>query len=179
MGSACDICAKPGACCSGFRLAHPALNSHDTIEGVTAALQTLRSAMVNGMPCSVGPAMTSTPEQRVYEGVPFRPLFKDRHGTWIMWCTNLTREGRCGDYDNRPPTCISFEAGEAGICVHHIPKHGLCTERSVTPNYKRPQHMHLNQHFWRKRPAPPIEGGEKCQKLPNSDEIRHKHAEAA
>jgi Fe-S-cluster containining protein len=60
--------------------------------------------------------------------LPFVPL--EVWGRWIdeesgrtysaYWyrCSNLLPNGRCGDYDNRPGLCRSFEPASDPLCVH-------------------------------------------------------------
>lgn len=39
----------------------------------------------------------------------------------IRWqCKNLTPEGRCGDYENRPNLCRIYEPGEDRLCAVYI-----------------------------------------------------------
>ena len=38
---------------------------------------------------------------------------------WFFGCGKLLPNGKCGDYENRPALCRSFEAGgDSGLCVH-------------------------------------------------------------
>lgn len=40
------------------------------------------------------------------------------HGVrWLYSCTNLTPEGRCSDYDNRPKMCQEFKPGADALCA--------------------------------------------------------------
>lgn len=53
----------------------------------------------------------------VWLGLPFLPLYKSPSGEWRYWCQHLTREGRCGIYDQRPAVCRAYEPGsDRGLC---------------------------------------------------------------
>ena len=43
---------------------------------------------------------------------------KRPYGYVTFNCVNLTKDGRCGDYENRPWLCRVFEPGEGPLCVH-------------------------------------------------------------
>jgi len=58
-------------------------------------------------------------------GVPFMPLFRRESGRWSYWCPNLSREGRCLDYENRPVTCRIFEPASDPLCVHYNGAEGV------------------------------------------------------
>jgi Fe-S-cluster containining protein len=36
-----------------------------------------------------------------------------------MWCPNLTLDGRCGDYENRPYACMHYKPGTDPLCIMH------------------------------------------------------------
>jgi Fe-S-cluster containining protein len=53
-------------------------------------------------------------------GLPFLPLMKFQgEGAmyWQWWCPKLTRDGRCGDYENRPKLCRDYQAGDDRLCA--------------------------------------------------------------
>jgi len=54
-----------------------------------------------------------------YIGLPFIPEVVNEHGYWIFNCPVLGPDGRCGDYENRPATCRSYEPGVDALCVLH------------------------------------------------------------
>lgn len=54
---------------------------------------------------------------------PLMPLYQRvSDGCWYFWCPELTREGRCGDYPNRPDLCRSYEPMSDRLCVMGPPK---------------------------------------------------------
>ena len=103
--SLCDRCFAPGACCKRF-----GLFSNE------------------GEPITVWddePTRVSAPGSA--EPLPFLPL--ERSGTWedpdgraysSWWwsCPRLQADGRCGDYENRPALCRTFEPAAETLCVH-------------------------------------------------------------
>lgn len=48
----------------------------------------------------------------------FIPARQEPDGTWFFSCTRLTRDGRCGAYEDRPHVCRSYRPGEDALCVH-------------------------------------------------------------
>ena len=90
--SMCDTCHTPGRCCRTFIL------HHEDFKNV--------------------PWLFVAAEMAV-RGMPFVPLFQREDGWWRFWCPNLSEEGRCMDYDNRPGTCSSYVPGENSLCVYH------------------------------------------------------------
>lgn len=66
-------------------------------------------------------------------GLPFVPVERrsthyvddpgsDQHGreyaVWVWGCPKLLPNGRCGDYENRPGLCRSYQPLDDGLCVH-------------------------------------------------------------
>lgn len=46
---------------------------------------------------------------------------RERAPGWVFWsCKNLTPEGRCGDYENRPELCRTYEPGQDLLCVEYV-----------------------------------------------------------
>lgn len=96
--SACDTCAAPGRCCSGFTL-----NLRD--QERMSAVETMAHIAAHSL--------------------PFLPLYRvpAKHrgpydGGWRFWCPLLGRDGRCTDYENRPETCRDFEPLSDPLCFH-------------------------------------------------------------
>lgn len=107
MSSLCDICAKPGNCCTRMRLWSVLAEKNGPVnkdnwgeltawksEGISGPWRTV---LLNGLPfipiMPVG--VYSAPDGREYQ-------------TWSYRCTNLLPNGRCGDYENRPDLCKTF-----------------------------------------------------------------------
>jgi Fe-S-cluster containining protein len=101
--SLCDRCAVPGNCCR-----HVSLNSGQPRHAETP-LEVLAWAAAHIQRCGDG----------IYDlSLPFQPLFKKRDGGWVMWCPNLTPEGRCGDYEGRPFACRDYDPLTDRLCWH-------------------------------------------------------------
>lgn len=107
--SACDTCPKPGSCCNDFQL-------H-------------------------GKTTTTVFPENDWEGrasiwlkrheLPFLPLRIDRDATFTdpvpdghvairYMCPKLSPEGRCGDYENRPPLCRDYQPGQDRLCAVYV-----------------------------------------------------------
>lgn len=115
--SLCDTCKQPGACCNDMVL-HDARGSLTVWEGDDWREQA-----------------AATIENRL-PGAPFIPIRLVRaegarrdtaapegreYGTVRWGCRNITPEGRCGDYENRPQLCRNYEAGSDPLCVMYVP----------------------------------------------------------
>jgi Fe-S-cluster containining protein len=105
--SVCDSCPKPGSCCKGFTL-----NNGRNSPGFPE-----RDWMARGT------------EYAARHGLPFIPLetYVSEHPdqvdgyVGIRWtCKNLTPEGRCGDYENRPNLCRIYEPGQDKLCAVYV-----------------------------------------------------------
>jgi Fe-S-cluster containining protein len=57
----------------------------------------------------------------VRRGLPFRRLFRTPEGRWQYWCPTLRRDGRCGDYANRPAACRALQPGSGKPCCRNVP----------------------------------------------------------
>jgi Fe-S-cluster containining protein len=109
--SLCDQCFAPGQCCKSLNLIDP-----HTREAVSTWAGDGEAAA-----------------QMKLFGLPFEVA--DTHGPWIAdetserpgkeyvihrWrCPLLNPDGRCGDYENRPTLCRSFEPALDRLCVHY------------------------------------------------------------
>ena len=92
---ACGACPRPGRCCTGFVL-NGGMVPHEAATALEAQLELDA------------------------HGLPFSPLMRrPATGHWMLWCRNLTREGRCGDYENRPQLCADYQPGEDALCAMH------------------------------------------------------------
>ncbi len=106
--SACDTCPKPGSCCKGFTLNNGTHSPAFTADR-WADLGT-EYAKRNGLPF-----------------IPLEPYKGESEFGWtddkvgIRWtCKNLTPEGRCGDYENRPNLCRIYEPGSDRLCAVYV-----------------------------------------------------------
>lgn len=93
MGSLCDSCYAPGACCKHF-----------TLFGCAAPGDRYK-------PLDEGRAARAI----AHHGFPFE-VIPDAGGA--VRCTRLQADGRCGDYENRPDLCRTLEPGMDPLCVH-------------------------------------------------------------
>ncbi len=92
--SMCDSCMKPGHCC--------------------------RSVFLTGGPFGDPMSFEKVEHELMRWKLPFRPLeYREDEHRWRFWCPNLQRDGRCGDYENRPQLCRDYEPGREGLCVHY------------------------------------------------------------
>jgi Fe-S-cluster containining protein len=112
--SLCNRCIDPGICCREIRL------------NVKPPFMTKLEALA--WLASIHPAYGEI-------GLPFIPEYKDRillydfdeaiqfystsplESEWVYSCPVLTPDGRCGDYENRPRLCRTFESGRNQPCV--------------------------------------------------------------
>lgn len=112
--SLCDQCAVPGMCCREIRLS----TSYIAGPEGTTALEAL--AWLAACVPSEGEL-----------GLPFLPLRRELHPLgiplgwtdcpvvheWVFSCPILAPDGRCGDYENRPNLCRTFEPGTDEPCA--------------------------------------------------------------
>lgn len=90
--SLCELCPRPGRCCSGFELNGGDIGLHATELEVSTTLAEL--------------------------GFPFfHPLWRKPDGAWLSWCDRLTKDGRCGDYENRPQLCRDYQPLACSLCA--------------------------------------------------------------
>lgn len=105
--SLCDTCPRPGACCHGF----PLSRSLPIAEGVGAAIGLCAK---EGLPFYPIGTFDDDPKYRgAHWPVP------DGEQIWTFACTNLTAEGRCGDYENRPLLCRIYTPLSHGCALHY------------------------------------------------------------
>lgn len=101
--SACDTCPKPGACCRGLALIHPSAYFATPLQALVAMVAwDLPFLPVDSRYEEWRNAEWSATEQR-------RAFSFD--------CINLTPDGRCGDYENRPGLCRRYEPGQDALCA--------------------------------------------------------------
>jgi Fe-S-cluster containining protein len=103
--SLCDKCFAPGACCKGLSLSTAGAPRTLWLGEREYLIEQLRDA-----------------------GLPFEP--SEQLGQWTddesgkdyasfsYNCPNLLPSGRCGDYENRPQVCSSYEPRQDSLCVH-------------------------------------------------------------
>lgn len=102
--SACDTCRQPGHCCVGFHLNLSGLDDMPMEEAAARVAQ-----------------LTSPAEDGRMVPTPFLPLWHDPAGRWRWWCPVLQRDGRCGDYANRPEPCHLYQPGTDRLCAEYVP----------------------------------------------------------
>jgi len=102
--SLCDRCRSPGRCCTGLALSATGAGP-DWMRG--------RHSL------EVYAALATAWHGEGKLGLPFLPLMRREDGTWRFWCPVLGRDGRCGDYANRPDLCRAYEAGSDRLCAMH------------------------------------------------------------
>jgi hypothetical protein len=107
--SLCDKCRDPGACCREFPLLPFDMEAHPT--------------KLHAYVFAATWVYFSPDKDRVLLGFPFAPLYKDvANSCWRWKCLNLTDDGRCGDYENRPhDPCVSYMPGEDNMCAMASP----------------------------------------------------------
>lgn len=105
--SLCDQCYAPGACCRGFSLSGVDGGKTYWIDaGLEGVLEQLRAA---GLP-------DFTPTVEVDRWVDEE---SGREYAYFKFaCRALMPDGRCGNYENRPELCRTYEPGSDPICVH-------------------------------------------------------------
>jgi Fe-S-cluster containining protein len=106
--SACDTCAKPGACCHDF-----ALNGRN-----------------GGLRFDADNWQWQAEEKMEFYGMPFKPLRIDpqKHDGEAdsslvavrFTCPKVTPEGRCSIYETRPQLCRDYAAGSDKLCVMYV-----------------------------------------------------------
>jgi Fe-S-cluster containining protein len=104
--SACDTCPKPGACCTDF---HLNIGSFPKDTWKEDAQEKLISV---GLPFFFPKRLAVEGRETADQPVEANGLVLIRYG-----CTRLTPEGRCGDYENRPQLCHSYQPKSDSLCV--------------------------------------------------------------
>jgi len=119
---ACNACPRPGRCCTGFHLGSPRLDAAETPLEALALLASIQTSLTPSGLAVGGFDRVPQPDETVRQfGLPFLPLWRSPGGRWRWWCPLLTREGRCGDYENRPALCRDYQAGTDALCAMHRP----------------------------------------------------------
>ena len=103
--SACAACRQPGRCCTGLLLIPSP--EHPTALHALVWLATRHHSAPDGSNSQLG--------------LPFVPLVQLPSATWRYWCPVLTPAGRCGDYENRPDLCRSYEPKSDPLCAEYEP----------------------------------------------------------
>lgn len=67
-------------------------------------------------------------------GLPFMPLWLDGAGRWRFWCPVLRHDGRCGDYENRPQLCASYQPATDMLCCMSTPESMYAAHPDHFPN---------------------------------------------
>jgi len=114
--SACDTCAKPGACCTDMFLSSTYWNGMIYAEYWPGdAVRHLDAAMPGHpfIPLRLEIREPGTPGHN--------PTANRPYGAARWACTRLTPEGRCGDYENRPNLCKAYEPLSDGLCAMYVP----------------------------------------------------------
>lgn len=110
--SLCDSCFAPGACCKRINFKTGSKTaSFWADESVEDQLRAIMHADDAARPfpfvvLEMGERYTDPESGREYVAPTFT-------------CSNLTPEGRCGDYENRPWLCRDFEPAMDALCVHY------------------------------------------------------------
>lgn len=105
----CAHCPDPGLCCRGIKL-YSGLGAR-SLGGAETVLEGLVwLATVHHEDPWMG-----------HQGLPFLPESRDADGGWSLSCPRLTPEGRCGDYENRPRLCRTYEPGRDAPCALTVP----------------------------------------------------------
>lgn len=111
----CDNCVRPGRCCKGFHLGGGGFGRGKTKLEVLVMLASVVTVLSDsGRPhiaAKSGPA---------YIGLPFLPDQVDAGGAWLFMCPLLGQDGRCTEYEARPPLCRSYEAGSDPLCAMYV-----------------------------------------------------------
>lgn len=108
----CDTCKQPGACCRDIPIyvgrSWGNFFPRDWPERAAAEL----AQKLPGHPF-IPLRLEIFPEDQI--------IGTDPYGAGRWSCSNLTPEGRCGDYENRPELCRNYEAGSDRLCVMYVP----------------------------------------------------------
>lgn len=114
--SACDTCAAPGACCRDMAISSDAdFGAFYVSQWPHEAVATLAAKLPGHPFIPLRLEMVDPSEARHYADA------EGPYGIGHWSCTRLTPEGRCGDYDNRPALCRSYEPLSDRLCVMYVP----------------------------------------------------------
>lgn len=110
--SLCDRCFAPGQCCKRIQFYSGTEMTLWLDEPLEPQLRAMLHADDRDRPMPFRSIDGTVRELRDEEtGRPY--------GTMTFSCVNLTPDGRCGDYENRPWLCRTFEPGSDRLCVHY------------------------------------------------------------
>ena len=110
--SLCDACYRPGTCCKEIRFYGGHRNGEHTFwldENIEQQVSGQDPENLSNHPFEV---------LKVDEKFTDKKTGRE-YGTVVFKCKNLTAEGRCGDYENRPLLCKSYEPRSDNLCVHY------------------------------------------------------------
>lgn len=120
MADICERCFNPGQCCKNlhFRNRNGVLTFWDDVP-IDDQMRELRHPLDKDLP---QPFYVDRVEERFV--VPDDDPNQEHRGkvyyTAAFACRNLTAEGRCGDYENRPWLCRAYASGMDPTCVHFM-----------------------------------------------------------
>jgi Fe-S-cluster containining protein len=100
----CDSCHAPGACCKGFVLTNMRVKDDLNWKESSEIFLTQKSDL----------GLT-----RFYAVSKVTGSQRDGTVAVRLNCSSLTKEGRCGDYENRPNLCRVFEPGSDPLCAEY------------------------------------------------------------
>jgi Fe-S-cluster containining protein len=118
-GLACDNRPKPGRCCTGLGLGGFAWGKHP-LEALIAAATVVTANF--GDQAVDAESIVGGDMRNIQIGLPFLPFHRLENGHWRWWCFNLTPAGRCGDYENRPALCHTFQPASDPLCAMFVPR---------------------------------------------------------
>lgn len=105
--SLCDNCFSPGACCKGFTFPDKTFWFDDNELSVYECL-----AKEDSSGRLLPFVLLRRGDDSWIDEDTGRP-----YGHYHFWCP-LLKNGRCGDYQNRPAVCRNYEPASCGLCVH-------------------------------------------------------------
>ena len=110
--SLCDACYRPGTCCKEIKLYSEKRGGEHTFwldKSIEQQISEMDPENLVKHPFEV---------REVYERFTDKKTGRE-YGSVIFKCKNLTASGRCGDYENRPLLCRTYEPGSDDLCVHY------------------------------------------------------------
>jgi hypothetical protein len=127
VGSLCDICRKPGACCQSFVLSQSLFSTGDPTEIdslltdiVTCTREDGTGSFIFGRGIAdYARAQASPAYAHISLGLPFRRATRLPNSNWRYNCPVLGTDGRCTNYANRPAPCRALIPGDAPACRQH------------------------------------------------------------
>lgn len=109
--SLCDQCYAPGNCCKRLQLI---ADGHSmTFWDETAGVDIQQALDTRNLPFVVNEKIATWTDEN-----------GKAYSTYNYNCTKLLPNGRCGDYENRPELCRSYEPASDGLCVHYLGAEG-------------------------------------------------------